>query len=169
MSNAAAVSVVLRLVGVWIIVHNLWLWSLFPQLFSENFSLANKASIIGQTAWFLFGLFLTLWPTVLAKRITPRSERGQAETDWTPETFRTVAFQAVGLFFLIRGLASQSTWGAVFLIFSVEDRSTGWVNFGTVLEAVVGIGAGIWLVVGAPGMKQMVRTTRRARLDNNLP
>jgi len=166
MSNVAMLSVVLRLVALWLFVSVLDViaWP-HAQIFQQPSLAVWTALKFVLAVWFFF------WPLSALRGLVPKEARkpNEVETwaEWTPDILQTVLFSAAGVWILATTITSHGFAGGILFLVTGDSRDLYFTGASFIL-AVIKLVIGLWLLFGARGLLHLVGVTRRARLDNKL-
>jgi len=166
MSNVAMLSVVLRLVALWLFVSVLDViaWP-HAQIFQQPSLAVWTALEFVLAVWFFF------WPLSALRGLVPKEARkpNEVETwaEWTLDILQTVLFSAAGVWILATTITSHGFAGGILFLVTGDSRDLYFTGASFIL-AVIKLVIGLWLLFGARGLLHLVGVTRRARLDNKL-
>ncbi len=116
--------------------------------------------VVGMGLWFLSGK--------LSDYIGNEKQSGKFETSnkKTVEEIQTIAFSVLGLFFIGAALPKAVT---PIMLFLAPNMGPGlnWQAFGQLLQVVVQLAFGLWLLLGAQGLVNFLKKVRRAGVQQN--
>lgn len=172
MTNEAVVAIGIRLAGLWIFLTQI------PQTLRILVAIgASRGSIVTEPVaipWSFLG-FNLLWlalsaamiyvPLRFAQVLLPNAQHGEGKMGWSPEDLQQTGFSILGLYFLLTALLSTNHWAhfwSQMVRNSNPSVSFGQMDFATLLQLVLQIAIGLWLLFGAKGLGKMLRRVRHA-------
>ncbi len=165
MTHAQIVGLGVRLFAVWLAVylmrHVPGLWSFNVRDFEDPG--AATAVIVVAVVMALIALLLWIFPLSVARKLVPKTALDQPTT-LPVEQVQSVGFALLGLWVLTRAIP-QVFFYAVMIYhanrpqsaFALEPR-----NYASMAYTFVELALGIWLVLGAKGLRGVLRWARTA-------
>lgn len=161
MTNAQAIAVILRVAGLWLLIR-----SLLVAMISIPISLSSDG-LIAATAVFisflLLGAWLALRPLVVARILLPGTSSETTTANWSVDEFQAAMFSVLGMYFLVTTVTDLAGWVQVWYHLQESIRLgavTDFYGFSQIGSFVLRLVAGVWLLLGAKGLRGILRKLR---------
>ena len=134
---------------------------------------AESAVAVWITALTVFVLFLIavmLWryPLTVARKLYVSDPEPTKTTDWTIESLYEIGFVLLGVYIVYTAVTSLMFWWlyAILASESFENRAIFNVdNKASIILSVIELAIGLWLVLGAKGLRQVLFNLRNWKVD----
>lgn len=163
MTNAQAVAVILRVVGIWLVIN-----SLIVGLFAIPSLLSSPTPMTAITISILFlflllGTWLALRPLVVAQTLLPSAPHDETTANWSVDEFQAAMFSALGMYFLVITVTDLNGLIEVWDHVQASTRKgavTGVYEYSRIGSLVLRLVAGVWLLLGAKGLRRILQKLR---------
>jgi hypothetical protein len=164
-TNLQIVGVGVRVFGIWKLLGTLQLLLAYaPFVLTLN---ADRNTYFA----FLFpmlSLALAAWmvarPIAFARLILPVTNENadaEARNTWSMDELQGVLFSVLGVYFLVSYFQYFEGWLQALSTLR-QDQRINWPSVSNTASAIVGICAGLWLLLGAKGLRGFIRKCRTA-------
>lgn len=162
MTLVKLVAVIVRLFAIWLVVTTvLGLPSINAFLSHENDATFRAIVFATSIATLIFCIFLWKFPVWVSGKIVPASV-GDGETSFAPNDFLSVGILLIGIWTVMDALPYLVR--QIFLLVSEDNADVVFGNdfYGYVYALAFKVLMGIWLILGAPGFRSMLKWVRTA-------
>lgn len=166
MSVSQITAVGIRLFAVWVVLYVLsnapamWRFNI-----SEGITGANFAIVVGSLLLLLVAAAMWFFPLGIARLLVPRGPRGPEQSTSIPGSFAQVealAFCLLGLWVLAEVVPEAFYW--IFMSYHASrleaQLDLGVRDWSMMAVTVVKVVIGIWLVLGAKGLRGLLHRAR---------
>jgi hypothetical protein len=164
-SSVQAVALGIRLFTIWLAIY--WARSI-PYLFAEARDAEGWAPTVVALAYsgLLVGFVVVLWffPRTVARTLLPE-ERAAPQVNTSPDTWFAVGCALIGLWVLASVLPGVFREDYLFLYAKRNSIALPEQWESSVIYYVVQLAVGVWLLLGAKGVRKLVWWARNARYD----
>jgi len=166
MTKEQIVALAVKLFAVFLLIYGLGqLASIIPLSYYDNISVGAWITIAGLGLFFA-GIILFLWffPLFISRKLLPSDEVKEGESIASVKDIDVIAFSILGLWVLASAVPDMVYW--ILMWMTVLSKSSGDAMLTeqvinttvTVLEIIIGV----WLLVGARGLRGLLRRMRYA-------
>ena len=165
MSPIQTTALAVRLFAIWLAIYwARWIPYLYTQARETEGMAASFTAIIVTALGFAFVLALWFFPRMVARTLLPKESTSLPVTS-PPASWFAVGCALLGLWVFTSAVPALVQNGYLLLYFQRNNMSLP-ENWGsTMIYYVVELGVGVWLLLGAAGVRKVLWWARNARIE----